>query len=138
MSVSIYKYNKDEFTSFGTNYTSIPPGLVGITVSESVDIAPLLDMDDNTIGKIQFNSIVNTTVTYPSISNVTENIAIILNEGTTIFTINNYTGMDGSCYEPGDKFILPIISCTGKDVTKKGYVVIDVFENTRNVYVKLE
>lgn len=139
MTVSIYQYNKNDFTSFENKYTSVSPGLVGVTVNELVEFAPLLDIDGNVVGKIQFNFIVNRTVTFPSISNVTENISIVLDEGTTIFTLNNYTTkQNGYGYEPGSKFILSIIACTGSNVTKKGYVVIDVFEETRNVYVKLE
>jgi len=138
MTISIYQYNKNDFTTFEKNYTSVPSGLVGVTVNESVDFTTLFDINGNAVGRIQFNSIVNSTVTFPSISNVTENISIILDEGTTIFTLNNYNGENGSFYENGSKFILSIISCTGSNITKKGYVVIDVFENTRNVYVKLE
>jgi hypothetical protein len=138
MTISIYQYNKNDFTSFENKYASVLPGLVGVTVNELVDFAPLLDIDGNIVGRIKFNSIVNSTVTFPSISNVTENISIILDEGTTIFTLNNYNGENGSFYENGSKFILSIISCTGSNVTKKGYVVIDVFEEIRNVYVKLE
>jgi len=138
MSVNIYQYNKNDFTTFKNTYTSDPPGLVGVTVNELIDFTPLLDIYGNVVGRIQFDSIVNSTVTFPSISNVTENISIILNEGTTIFTLNNYQTQDDSYYESGSKFILSIIACTGSNVTKKGYVVIDVFENIRNVYVKLE
>lgn len=138
MTISIYQYNKNDFRTFENKYTSVPSGLVGVTVNELVEFAPLLDINGNVVGKIQFNSIVNSTVTFPSISNVTENISFVLNEGTTIFTLNNYNGNNGSFYESGSKFILSIIACTGKNVTKRGYIVIDVFEETRNIYVKLE
>ena len=139
MTVSIYQYNKNDFRTFENKYTSVPPGLVGLTVNELVEFTPLLDINNNVVGRIQFDFIVNSTVTFPSISNVIENISIILDEDTTIFTLNNYTTkQNGYGYESGSKFILPIIACTGKNVTKKGYVVIDVFEETRNVYVKLE
>ena len=79
MTVSIYQYNKNDFRTFENKYTSVPPGLVGLTVNELVEFAPLLDINNNVVGRIQFNFIVNSTVTFPSISNVIENICFVFN-----------------------------------------------------------
>lgn len=132
-------YNSEDLKTFEKKYDSVPPGRVGIDVTEYVSLSPLYDFNNNVIGSIQFNSIVLSIVTERSISDVVEQITIILNDGSVFFTNNQFSGVNGAIYEPGSKFILPIIESLGPStVGKSGYVVIDAFEKTRNVYIKLE
>jgi hypothetical protein len=139
MCVISASYNSEDFITFEKKYESVPPGRVGISVTEYVDSSPLYDFDNNVIGTIQFNSIVSSIVTYPPFSNIVEQITIILDDGSVFFTNNQFSGVNGAIYEPGSKFILPIIEALGSSsVGKSGYVVIDAFEKTRNVYIKLE
>ena len=69
--------------------------------------------------------------------NISEEIILEFNDGSSIFAVNQYKSNTGF-YVDGEKYILPIVSCTGNIVTKKGYIVIDVIGDKRNVTVKLE
>lgn len=134
--IYFYNYNKNDFTSFTNQYSSNPPGLTGKSVNSTVDISPLFDSTNKQVGEIQFNNINIQTITFPPLYNISEEIIIELN-GSSIFAVNQYKSNNGF-YVDGDKYILPIVSCTGSIVTKKGYVVIDVIGDKRNVTVKLE
>ena len=135
--IYFYNYNKNDLTSFTNQYSSNPSGLTGTTVNSSVDIGPLFDNNNKEVGKIQFNNTNIQSITFPSLYNISEEIIIELNDGSSIFALNQYKSNTGF-YVDGEKYILPIVSCTGNIVTKKGYVVIDVIGNKRNITVKLE
>jgi hypothetical protein len=135
--IYFYNYNKNDFISFTNKYSSNPPGLTGTSVNSTVDIAPLFDNNNQQVGKIQFNNINIQTITFPPLYNISEEIIIELNGGSSIFAVNQYKSNSGF-YVDGDKYILPIVSCTGSIVTKRGYVVIDVIGDKRNVAIKLE
>ena len=134
--IFFYNYNKNNLTSFTNQYISDPPGLTGKTVNSSVDISPLFDNTNKEVGKIQFNNTNIQTITFPSLYNISEEIIIELNCGS-IFLLNQYKSNTGF-YVDGEKYILSIVSCTDNIITKKGYVVIDVIGDERNVTIKLE
>ncbi len=135
MCVIFGTYDKKDFSESILEYQS----LIGTKATRILDVAQLYDFNNNLIGNIQFDSIIRSTLTLDPIYHVTENIAVILNDGTTVFTINQFEGLEGSFYPVGSKYILPIFETLGPtNVGKRGYLVIDVFENTRNVYIKLE
>lgn len=135
--IYFYNYNSNNFTSFTNQYSSNPPGLSGVSINSTVDIAPLFDNANNQVGEIQFNNINIQYLTYPSLYNISEELIIQLNDGSSIFALNQYKTSTGF-YVDGYKYIIPIVSCTGNIVTKKGYVVIDVVGDQRNVAIKLE
>jgi hypothetical protein len=135
--IYFYNYNNNDFTGFINQYSSNLPGLTGTTVNSSVDIGPLFDNTNKEVGKIQFNNINIQSITFPPLYNISEEIILELNDGSSIFALNNYKSTTGF-YVDGEKYILPIVSCTGSIVTKKGYVVIDVVGDERNLTVKLE
>ena len=122
--------------SFTNQYSSNLPGLTGTFVNSSVDIGPLLDNANKEVGKIQFNNINIQSITFPPLYNISEEIILELNDGSSIFAVNQYKSNTGF-YVDGEKYILPIVSCTGNIVTKKGYIVIDVIGDKRNITVKL-
>ena len=134
--IYFYNYNRNDLTNFTNQYLSNPPGLTGTTVNSSVDIGPLFDNANKEVGKIQFNNINIKTITFPSLYNISEEIILELNGGS-IFAVNQYKS-NTDFYVDGEKYILQIVSCTGNIVGKKGYVVIDVIGDERNVTVKLE
>ena len=135
--IFFYNYNSNNLTGFINQYSSNPPGLTGTTVNSSVDIGPLFDNTNKEVGKIQFNNINIQSITFPSLYNICEEIILELDDGSSIFALNNYKSTTGF-YVDGEKYILPIVSCTGNIVTKKGYVVIDIAGDERNLTVKLE
>ena len=135
--IYFYNYNKNYLSSFTNKYSSNPQGLTGTSVNSSVDIGPLFDNANKEVGKIQFNNINIQSITFPPLYNISEELIIELNDGASIFAVNQYKSNTGF-YVDGEKYILPIVSCTGNIVTKKGYVVIDVIGDKRNVTVKLE
>jgi hypothetical protein len=135
--IYFYNYNSNDLTSFTNQYISNPPGLTGTSVNSTVDIGPLFDNANKEVGKIQFNNINIQTITFPPLYNISEELIIKLNDGSSIFAVNQYKS-NTSYYVDGEKYILPIVSCTGSIVGKKGYVVIDVIGDKRNITVKLE
>lgn len=134
--IYFYNYNINDLISFTNKYSSNPPGLTGTSVNSSVDIGSLLDNANKEVGKIQFNNINIQSITFPPLYNISEEIILELNDGSSIFAVNQYKSNTGF-YVDGEKYILPIISCTGSIVTKKGYIVIDVIGDKRNITVKL-
>jgi len=134
--IYFYNYNRNDFTNFTNQYLSNPPGLTGTTVNSSVDIGPLFDNNNQQVGEIQFNNINIQSITFPPLYNISEEIILELNGGS-IFAVNQYKS-NTDFYVDGEKYILPIVSCTGNIVGKKGYVVIDVVGDERNITVKLE
>jgi hypothetical protein len=131
-----YSYNTKNVISYSIQIPSTQ-SFVGTSVNESVDFAPLYDSSNNSVGTIQFNNINRQTVTLNPLYTVTENICIQLDKNTAIF-FSDYYKSTSEYYENNSKIIIPIISCTGKYVGKKGYVVIDVVNDTRFIYIKLD
>lgn len=131
-----YSYNTKNVISYSIQIPS-SQSFVGTSVNESVDFAPLYDSSNNSVGTIQFNNINRQTVTLNPLYTVTENICIQLDKNTAIF-FSDYYKSTSEYYENNSKIIIPIISCTGKYVGKKGYVVIDVVNDTRFIYIKLD
>jgi hypothetical protein len=86
------------------------------------------------VGKIQFNNINIQSITFPPLYNISEELIIELNDSSSIFAVNQYKSNTGF-YVDGEKYILPIVSCTRNIVGKKGYVVIYVIGDKRNVTV---
>ena len=134
-----FYYNSNNVQQFNQQLISNPP-IMGISVSEIIAFGTLYDMNNINVGNIQFNNINKQTVTFPPLNTVSENIQLQFDENTSI-TFNNYFKTNTGFYPNGSKFILPIISCTGLYVGKKGYVVIDVSNNPLNdkriIYVNL-
>ena len=138
--MNIYTFTiiiKNDLTSFTNQYISNPQGLTGTSVNSTVDIGPLFDNANKEVGKIQFNNTNIQSITFPPLYNICEEIILELHGGSSIFALNQYKSNTGF-YVDGEKYILPIVSCTGSIVGKKGYVVIDVIGDERNVTVKLE
>lgn len=131
-----YSYNTKNVISYSIQIPS-SQSFVGTSVNESVDFAPLYDSSNNSVGTIQFNNINRQTVTLNPLYTVTENICIQLDKNTAIF-FSDYYKSTSEYYENNSKIINPIISCTGEYVGKKGYVVIDVINDTRFIYIKLD
>ena len=131
-----YSYNTKNVISYSIQIPS-SQSFVGTSVNESVDFAPLYDSSNNSVGTIQFNNINRQTVTLNPLYTVTENICIQLDKNTAIF-FSDYYKSTSEYYENNSKIIIPIISCTGEYVGKKGYVVIDVINDTRFIYIKLD
>ena len=138
---SIFIFGKYELTgglSFELNYQTVPEGLSGVSLTQSGYIIPLLDACDNSeIGTVRFINNTESVLTYPSQYYIIENITINLNINGTLYG-NNYFSAKQESYNVGDKIIIPITSCTGTIVGKKGYIVIDVTEDTRYVTIRLD
>jgi hypothetical protein len=135
--ILFFNYNRNNFISFTNKYESNPPGRVGVSVTSNVYNGELSNNFNESVGKIQFNNIDINTLTYPSLYDVTEEIIIKLNDGSCIFALNNYKSENDS-YVDGQKYIMPIVSCIGKFVGKKGYMVIDVVGDIRYITISLE
>ena len=132
------KYDHNNGIVFGLNYKSIPEGLTGVSVNQIYYDVQLLSVYDNSkIGTIKFIDTIQKEVTNEKTYYVIENITINIDLGGTIYANNYYSGKSYS-YTPGDKIIIPITSCTGNFVGKKGYIVIDVTENIRYVTIRLD
>ena len=131
-----YYYDTSNIQEFSIDYKSTQ-SVLGVRVNETIDFGPLYDLSNNLdIGKIQFNNINRVYLTYPTLYNITENIQIQIGDNTSISFINYYKS-DNQYYPNGSKYIIPIISCTGLYVGKKGYVVIDVIDKRRILTIKL-
>ena len=131
------KYELNDGTTFELNYQSVPQGLSGTYVTQNNYIIPFLSVYDNSqIGTIRFINNTQNVLIYPSQYNIIENITINLYTNSTIFC-NNYFEAKQQSYNAGDKLIIPITSCIGNYVGKKGYIVIDASENTRYVTISL-
>ena len=140
MCKSIFIFGKYELNgglSFQLNYESVPEGLAGTSSIQSSFIRTLLDENNLEIGTIKFINNNEIVLTNPSQYYIIEKITIHLNSNSTIYA-NNYFAAKQQSYNIGDKMIIPITSCTGKYVGKKGYIVIDVTENTRYVAIRLD
>ncbi len=134
--INYYYYNKSDFVSFTNKYLPDQPGLVGSYVNSTVNITTLYNNSNINVGKIQFNIINIVSSTYPTLYNVSEEIIVQLSNGSSIFGLNQYTSSDGS-YVDGEKYIIKIVSCTGYNIGKNGYIVIDVYGDKRNIAIKL-
>jgi hypothetical protein len=130
-------YYRSNLSTYINQYTSYPPGRVGISVVSNVNIGELFNNFNENIGKIQFNNIDISTLTYPPLYDISEEIIIKLNDGSSIFALYNYKSND-SYYENGQKYIIPIVSCTGNFVGKKGYIVIDIVDDIRYITISLD
>lgn len=131
------KYELNNGLSFQLNYESVPEGLTGTSLVQSSFIRTLLDENNLEIGTIKFINNNEIVLTNPSQYYIIENITIHLTSNSTIYA-NNYFAAKQQSYNVGDKMIIPITSCTGNYVGKKGYIVIDVYENTRYVAIRLD
>jgi hypothetical protein len=134
------KYKLNESLSFVSNYQPVNEGFVGTSVSQYCHIVPLLDHNNGNIviGKIQFINTCQSVSTYPSQFFIEESIMMHFNDGSSIFASNYYEKTGEMHYKTGDKIILPIVSSIGRDVGKKGYIVIDVHENIRDITIRLD
>lgn len=133
-------YYKNESIDYQINYNTILENILGSSQNSTITYLPLYSGYENKdvlFGKIQFNNTNNIKTTYPPQYTIVENIIIELDDKTAIFTSNYYTSKS-TFYEPNTKYILPIISCTGNFVGKKGYVVIEAFEDKREITISLE
>jgi len=133
------KYDDSSGSVFILNYNSIPEGLSGTELSQVYYNVPLLSVYDNSeIGTVKFIDNTETTLTNPKKYSIIENITININNYGTVYG-NNYFVNEGSYdYNIGDKLIIPITSCTGTFVGKKGYIVIDVTKDTRYITIRLD
>ncbi len=134
------KYKLNDSSSFVMNYQSVDGnGFVGTSVSQYCYIVPLLDHNNGNIviGKIQFINTCESRSTYPPQYFIEESIMLHLNDGNTFFT-SNYFEANAMHYNVGDKIILPIVQSIGRDVGKKGYIVIDVHENIRDITIRID
>lgn len=129
-------YNTSDILSFQNNYKSTLSNFVGTSVKEEISIASLYNSDDTPNGNIQFNNINVTRSTFPAIYKVTESISFQFDENTQIF-ISNYYQSNTEYYPTGSKYIIPIISCTGKYLGREGYVVIDAESDKRYITIGL-
>lgn len=129
-------YNTSDILSFQNNYESTLSNFVGTSVKEDISIANLYNGDSTPNGNIQFNNINVTRSTFPAIYKVTESISFQFDENTQIF-ISNYYQSNTDYYPTGSKYIIPIISCTGKYLGRKGYVVIDAESDKRYITIGL-
>jgi choloylglycine hydrolase len=136
-SINFYYYNISNILTFTNKYVSDQSGIGGPSVNSTVNITTLYNNFNIDVGKIQFNIVNIVSITYPSLYNVSEEIIIQLNNGSSIFALNQYTSSDGS-YIDGEKYIIKIVSCTGYNIDKYGFIVIDVLGDKRNITIKLE
>jgi len=124
--------------TFELNYNSVPNGLLGTSLTQNGYIIPFINSIDNLeIGKIEFINNTQFVSTYPTQYNIIEYITIRLNNNSSIFA-TNYFSANENHYTVGDKIIMEIISCTGEYIGNKGYIVIDVHENRRDVTIRID
>lgn len=131
-------YELNSGLSFELNYNSVPSGILGTSLTQKGFIIPLINSIDNLeIGKIEFINNVQFVSTYPAQYNIIEYITIRLNNNSSIFATNYFSANENN-YTTGDKIIMEIVSCTGDYIGNKGYIVIDVYENRRDVTIRID
>lgn len=144
-------YNTEEGESFDNHFKKVSNDKkckckecsydINSDVSQSLDRLPLYNnCSCKKIGSIQFNNInYRKKECDHSLYEITENISIQFDDcnQTQIFAENFYRSKN-DYYEDGSKQIMQIISCTGDFLGKKGFIVIDVTENKRIVYIKFD